>query len=169
VIGVANQWDKRWKILTFDVWFWPQWLGLYTPEMLKYRSYSYKVLSALIRCIDCKTITLKSLDSVNRSQIPVFCLKIMAGLIWFLWQILGVEQICCSAQYRTQFLWPILIYHIHIYVTHTSSLCFNERFTMHRSAKFQTPPNAVDLLWSCEGLWRGLSFMFSRSYCHLTI
>ena len=25
---------------------------------------------------------------------------------------------------------------------------------MHRSAKFQTPPNALDLLWSCEGLWR---------------
>jgi len=40
---------------------------------------------------------------------------------------------------------------------------------MHRSAKFQTPPNAVDLLWSCEGLWRGLSFVFSRSDCHLTI
>jgi len=32
--------------------------------------------------------------------------------------------------------------------------------SMHRSAKFQTPPNAVDLLWSCEGLWRGLSFVF---------
>ena len=102
------------KILTFDVWFWPQWLGLYTPEELKYTSYSYKVLSVLICCIDCKTITLKSLDSVNHSQIPVFCLKNMAGLIWFLWQILGVEQICCSAQYRTQFLRPILIYHIYI-------------------------------------------------------
>jgi len=32
--------------------------------------------------------------------------------------------------------------------------------SMHRSAKFQTPPNAVDLLWSCEGLLRGLSFVF---------
>ena len=40
---------------------------------------------------------------------------------------------------------------------------------MHRSAKSQTPPNAVDLLWSCEGLWRGLSFVFSMSDCHLTI
>jgi len=40
---------------------------------------------------------------------------------------------------------------------------------MHGSTKFQTPPNAVDLLWSCEGLWRGLSFVFSRSDCHLTI
>ena len=40
---------------------------------------------------------------------------------------------------------------------------------MHRSAKLQTPPNAVDLLWSCESLWRGLSFVFSRSDCHLTI
>jgi len=34
---------------------------------------------------------------------------------------------------------------------------------MHRSAKYQTPPNAVDLLWSREGLWMGLSFVFSRS------
>jgi len=25
--------------------------------------------------------------------------------------------------------------------------------SMHRSAKFQTPPNAVDLLWSCEGVF----------------
>jgi len=41
--------------------------------------------------------------------------------------------------------------------------------SMHHSAKFQTPPNAVDLSWSCEGLWRGLSFVFSRSDCHLTI
>jgi len=41
--------------------------------------------------------------------------------------------------------------------------------TMHRSAKLQTPPNAVDLLWSCRGLWWGLSFVFSRSDCHLTI
>jgi len=40
---------------------------------------------------------------------------------------------------------------------------------MHRSAKFQTPPKSVYLLWSCEGLWRGLSFVFSRSDCHLTI
>jgi len=40
---------------------------------------------------------------------------------------------------------------------------------MHRSAKFQTPPNGVDLLWSCEGLWMGLSFVFSRSDCQLTI
>ena len=40
---------------------------------------------------------------------------------------------------------------------------------MHRSAKLQTPPNAVDSLWSCKGLWRGLSFVFSRSECHLTI
>jgi len=40
---------------------------------------------------------------------------------------------------------------------------------MDRSAKFQTPPIAVDLLWSCEGLWRGLSFVFSRSDCHLTM
>jgi len=40
---------------------------------------------------------------------------------------------------------------------------------MHRSAKSQTPPNAVDLLLSCEGLWRGLSFVFSRSDCQLTI
>jgi len=24
---------------------------------------------------------------------------------------------------------------------------------MHRSAKFQTPPNAVDFLWSCEGVF----------------
>ena len=39
---------------------------------------------------------------------------------------------------------------------------------MHRSAKFQTPPNAVYLLRSCEGLWRGLSFVFSRPECHLT-
>jgi len=28
--------------------------------------------------------------------------------------------------------------------------------TKHRSAKFQTLSSAVDLLWSCEGLWRGL-------------
>jgi len=40
---------------------------------------------------------------------------------------------------------------------------------MHRSANFKTPPNAVDLPWSCEGLWRGLSFVCSISYCHLTI
>jgi len=39
----------------------------------------------------------------------------------------------------------------------------------HRSAKFQTPANAVDFLWSFEGLWRSLSFVFSRSDCHLTI
>ena len=39
---------------------------------------------------------------------------------------------------------------------------------MHRSAKFQTPPNAVDSPWSCKGLWRGLSFVISRSDCHLT-
>jgi len=38
---------------------------------------------------------------------------------------------------------------------------------MHRFAK--SPPNAVDLLWSCEGLWRGISFVFYRSDCHLTI
>jgi len=31
---------------------------------------------------------------------------------------------------------------------------------MHRSAKFQTLPNAVYLLWSCEGLWRGLFLCF---------
>jgi len=42
-------------------------------------------------------------------------------------------------------------------------------FTMHRFAIFQTPPKAVVLLWSCEGLWRGLSFVISRSDCHLTI
>ena len=29
---------------------------------------------------------------------------------------------------------------------------------MHRSAKLHTPPNAVDLLWSCEGLWMGYFF-----------
>ena len=44
-----------------------------------------------------------------------------------------------------------------------------EHYCMHRSAKFQTPPNAVDLLWSCEGLWSGLSFVFPRSDCHHTI
>ena len=32
--------------------------------------------------------------------------------------------------------------------------------SMHRSAKFQTPPNGVDLLWSCEGLWRGFFCVF---------
>ena len=40
---------------------------------------------------------------------------------------------------------------------------------MHHSVKFQTPPNAVDLLWSCEGLWRSLSLVFSRSDGHLAI
>ena len=42
-------------------------------------------------------------------------------------------------------------------------------FQMHRSAKCQAPPNAVDFLWSCEGLWKGLSFVFSMSVCHLII
>jgi len=27
---------------------------------------------------------------------------------------------------------------------------------MHRSAKVQVPPNAVDFLWSSEGMWKGL-------------
>jgi len=27
-----------------------------------------------------------------------------------------------------------------------------QRYAMHRSEKFQAPPNAVDFLWSCEGL-----------------
>ena len=40
---------------------------------------------------------------------------------------------------------------------------------MHHSAKFETPPNGVDFLWSCEGLWRGLSFVFSMSDGNLTI
>ena len=40
---------------------------------------------------------------------------------------------------------------------------------MHRSTNFLAPPNAVDFLWSCDGLWMGLSFVFSRSDCHLTI
>jgi len=40
---------------------------------------------------------------------------------------------------------------------------------MYRSAKFQSPPNAVYVLWSCEGLWRCLYFVISRSVCHLTI
>jgi len=40
---------------------------------------------------------------------------------------------------------------------------------IHRSAKSQTPPKAVNLLWSCEGLWRDLSFVVYRSDCHQTI
>ena len=40
---------------------------------------------------------------------------------------------------------------------------------MYRSAESQTPSNAADLFWSCEGLWRCLSFVFSRPDCHLTI
>jgi len=40
-------------------------------------------------------------------------------------------------------------------------------FPMHRSAKFQACPNVVDFLWSCEGLRRGPSFVFSRSDHHL--
>ena len=32
--------------------------------------------------------------------------------------------------------------------------------TMHRSAIFQAPPNAVDFLWSGKGLWRGLFCVF---------
>ena len=41
--------------------------------------------------------------------------------------------------------------------------------SMHHSAKCQALPNAVDFLWSCEGLWRGLSFQCTPSYSSLSI
>jgi len=45
--------------------------------------------------------------------------------------------------------------------------------TMHRSTKFQAPPNAVDFLWSCNKVFLQtesmLYFVLSRSKCHLMI
>ena len=40
---------------------------------------------------------------------------------------------------------------------------------MHLSANFQAPPNAVDFLWFCEGMWRGLSSIFMIKIDHLKI
>jgi len=49
------------------------------------------------------------------------------------------------------------------------------RHVMHLSAIYQAPYNAVDFLWSCEGVYHKqevcfpLSFVVSRSDCHLII
>ena len=50
---------------------------------------------------------------------------------------------------------PMLCYVMLCY----AMLCYWHQNAMHRSAEFQGPSNAVDLLWSCEGLWRDISFV----------
>jgi len=64
-------------------------------------------------------------------------------------------------------------YENHVVAASPITALYNDVFYQFQlincSAKFKTKPNAIDLLWSCEGLWRGLSFVFSRSDCYLTI
>jgi len=82
-----------------------------------------------------------------------WCVGPLFHIHWFNWPIDNPHKM---ASWRTSFVGSSTVFTCQSYLC--KSLSPSPSPIMHRSAKFHTPPKAVDLIWSCEGLWMGSFF-----------